>query len=441
MRKSSFVLARGANWLVLMALLFLPLGCGESKKAVKAEAAAAESAAKEKEKSDLDRSVEELFAEVCEHKKPMYACDECRYEVGVAKVPKNLLDGGLLKTARVVKHAGESALTLNGEIAFDERKVAGLSPLAPGVVSKVLVDLGQEVKTGQGLVTLTSVDLAAAEAEFLEAESRQALAQKTFERQKALREAGVSAERELLEAEQALASEKIRRDAGHQKLLRFGLSAGDIRSLSAAGLAKASGELILRAPLAGRVLDLHARTGELVSPGEKAVLVGDLKSLWILADLTERDLPEVLKIRADGPVQATAAVQAYPGELFRGNVDVIGSLVDEKTRTVKVRVQLANPDGRLRPGMFARVTLHVAGQKDVYAVPTTAVLADEGRDFVFIRHKDDFFVRRPVVRGAEHDGMTDIVLGLSADQTVVADGAFLLKSDVLRSKMGAGCAD
>jgi cobalt-zinc-cadmium efflux system membrane fusion protein len=122
-------------------------------------------------------------------------------------------------------------------------------------------------------------------------------------------------------------------------------------------------------------------------------------------------------------------------------MDYVASVMDEKSRTVKIRINLANPDGRLRPGMFATVNLELPGRQEALSVPSSAILSNEGRDFVFVHRDGNYFLRRPIVRGIEQNGRTEVMLGLEAGQTVVADGAFLLKSDVLRSKMGAGCAD
>jgi cobalt-zinc-cadmium efflux system membrane fusion protein len=134
-------------------------------------------------------------------------------------------------------------------------------------------------------------------------------------------------------------------------------------------------------------------------------------------------------------------VAAYPDRSFPGTLDLLGRSMDEATRTVKSRVLLPNPDGLLRPGMFARVHLALPGDERALAVPADALLADEGREFVFVHHEGEYFVRRPVKSGRQLEGHVEIVEGLAAGQTVAGQGAFLLKSDVLRSKMGAGCAD
>jgi cobalt-zinc-cadmium efflux system membrane fusion protein len=168
--------------------------------------------------------------------------------------------------------------------------------------------------------------------------------------------------------------------------------------------------------------------------------VGDLSDLWLWADLYEDQLARVLAAERSA-LRAGVTVKAFPGEVFPGTVDFVGPTMDEKTRTVKVRVALPNPRGQLRSGMFAAVQLFLPGDEEALAVPRAAVLADEGRSFVFVHRQGEFYLRRPVETGRASVDWIEVRSGLAGGETVVVDGAFLLKSDVLRSKMGAGCAD
>ena len=197
--------------------------------------------------------------------------------------------------------------------------------------------------------------------------------------------------------------------------------------------------MVLRAPVDGTVLSLHAVAGEVARPEESLAVIGDLSSLWILADLYEADLGKVGPSPAG--LAATVRVKAFPDRAFPGTVELLGATMDEATRTVKVRIRVDNKDGLLRPGMFARVELWQPGNEEVLAAPAEAVLSDEGRSFVFVHHHDDFYVRRPVETGRRFGGWVELKDGLAGGETLVTRGAFLLKSDVLRSKMGAGCAD
>jgi cobalt-zinc-cadmium efflux system membrane fusion protein len=392
------------------------------------------------EGSDLDRTVAELFAEQCEHDMPAHRCDECRYEVGVAKVSRDLIDRGLVQTGEVAEHRFASEIELTGEVRFDERKIAHLGPRAAGIVRQVTVDLGQEVSAGQVLVELDSAELAEAEAVYLEAVAEAHLAKKAFDRRCELHEAQISSEREFLEAEQQSEAATIRTNAARQKLLRFGMDDADIAVLERAGIHGANGSLLLRAPFDGEVLMLQGGRGELVEPGGDLVLLGDTRTLWVWVDLYETHLGMVSGAKERGGLPATVTVRAYPGEEFHGELDFIDRVMDEDTRTVKARITLDNPGGRLRPGMFAEVRLAIAMGRAFPAVPAAAVLADDGRDFVFVRHTDDYFVRRPLTTGRTAGGYVEVLEGLQTGQIVAVSGAFLLKSDVLRSKMGAGCA-
>jgi cobalt-zinc-cadmium efflux system membrane fusion protein len=392
------------------------------------------------EGSDLDRSVEELFAEACEHDVRAHECDDCRYEVGVAKVQQDLITRGLVHVATVGEHSFCNEVELTGEIRFDERRVAHLSPRLPGIIRRVRVDLGQRVSAGETLIEIDSAELAEAEASYLSALADQRLAKRTYDRQRELRGANITSEREYLEAEQQYEGAAIGANSERQKLLRLGMTEAEIAALESAGLGGPTGPYSLKAPFDGEVLELHAVTGEQVEIGSQLVLFGDTRTLWVWVDLYESHLAQVSRVGAQGGLPAAVSVRAYQGEIFPGRVDFIGRTMDEATRTVKARLTLENPEGKLRPGMFARVRLEVGEDRHALAVPAAAVLSDEGRDFVFVQHEDDFYVRRPVKQGRRSEEFAEILSGLEPGQTIVVEGAFLLKSDVLRSKMGAGCA-
>jgi cobalt-zinc-cadmium efflux system membrane fusion protein len=395
----------------------------------------------EPEASDLDRPLDELFAAVCEHGKKTYECDECRYEVGVVRVPAKLVDGGLVKTASVSKRRVEAPIVLTGEVRFDERQVAHLSPRIEGTVRKVHATLGERVRRGQPIVELDSVQLGEAESDYLAAQAALRLARSSFERQEQLRKEQISSEKEYLSARQEHEAAQIHARSTQEKLARLGVSQGDVERLASASRGAGDGALVVRAPADGIVLEMHAVPGELVKPDESIVTVGDVSSVWVWADLHEDQLGRVLDAQRARRLRAEIAVKAFPDASFPGAVDFVGPTMDERTRTVKVRVAAANPEGKLRAGMFAAVRIFLPGQEEALAVPRAALLSDEGRSFVFVHHRGDYWVRRPVQGGRRWLDWIEVKSGLAGAETLAADGAFLLKSDVLRSKMGAGCAD
>jgi cobalt-zinc-cadmium efflux system membrane fusion protein len=201
------------------------------------------------------------------------------------------------------------------------------------------------------------------------------------------------------------------------------------------------GLLQIRAPIAGTIIAKHAAINELAGPGAEVMVLADLSVLWVWADVYERDLEPILETRSRGEVSVEIFVNSFPGRAFKGELDYVGATMDEATRTVKVRAAVDNGEELLRPGMFCEVRMSLASTEAILTVPKAAVLSDEGRDFVFKHLKDEYYVRRAVKKGREFDESVEIVEGLEPGELIVVEGAFLLKSDVLRSKMGAGCAD
>jgi len=388
------------------------------------------------EESDLDRSVEELFAATCEHGIKTHACAECRYEVGVVEAPASLFEGGLIATVKAERRPVSVPLRLTGEVQFDERRIAHVSSLTEGIIRHVHVALGDKVEPGQPLVEIESVAVGEAQATVFEEQAMLTLAERNYERVSALSAEGIASEKELIESKQELAAARIRTSAARAKLERLGMSRRSER-----GKATPRGRLVLRAPTAGTVLQMHAVAGEVAKPEEPLVTIGDNASLWVWADVYERDIALVMNEQGKRPLAAMVSVKAFPGEEFAGTVDFISPSMNESSRTVKLRISVPNTDGRLLAGMFASVDVFIPGEAEVLALPADAVLSDSGRAFVFVRHSGDYFVRRPVIAGRRFAGLVEVASGLSGDELVVSNGAFLMKSDVLRSKMGAGCAD
>lgn len=386
-------------------------------------------AAQVQEPSDLDRPLEALAALTCEHRKKSFECNECRYEVGFVRVPSVLTEGGLLTTTKAERQKVAVPIALTGEIRFDERRVGHISSQVEGIVKKVHVALGDQVKKGQPLIEIESIVVGEGQASYLEAQGMLTLVRRNFERVSELRKENISSEKEFLQAKQELEVAEIRAMGALSKLNRLG-TGGTV-----------GGRVVLRAPIDGTVLVMHAVSGEVARTNESLLTVGDNTAVWVWADLYERDIAEVKKGQAVQKLVASISVKAYPGEEFPGAVDLVSPAMDQASRTVKVRVEVKNTDGRLLAGMFAAVKLFLPGTDETLAVPRHSVLEDEGRFFVFVHYQGEYYVRRLVVPGRTWDGWVEIKKGLEPSQTVVAEGAFLMKSDVLRSKMGAGCAD
>ena len=190
--------------------------------------------------------------------------------------------------------------------------------------------------------------------------------------------------------------------------------------------------LELKAPIDGVVTERNQAVGELVDKTGAVYVISDPADLWVLAEIKERDIAAV-KLGQD----ATFAVIAYPEDTFRGKVVRLGNKVEEQSRTVEVRIEVHNADGRLKPGMFADVAIVTSVTKDVLVISDKALQSVEDGQIVFVELEPGKFEKRIVKLGLEQHGRVQVIEGLKAGEKVVADGSFVLKSELLKSEMEA----
>lgn len=447
MRKNVYTYGLITAALTALIGFFAFSGCGQAD--VSKEAPSEEIAVHDhgEEKQDRPLSIEEVAAARCEHGTATYLCSECRYEVGVVKVPGDLCrqspadTGGLLVTETVENRRVNTGLRFTGEIQLNENEAVHLSPRIAGIIEHVYVDIGERVRRGDQLFRINSVELGTTLAAYELSRSLTELSQKNFEREKLLRDQNISSEQDLIEAQMIYETHKTELKAAAEALRILGITDGDLHTLREQQKINGTGSLPVRASIAGTVIQKHAVVGELVEPGTDVLLLADLSSVWVWADIYEKDLPRLLAAERDGPIPVRIYVKAFPDHVFDGSIDYLGATMDERTRTVKVRATVANAGGHLRPGMFCEVHAGIMSDETALSIQRSALLSDEGDEFVFAFWKDDFFVRRSVKTGRTFFDMIEVLEGLRPGDRIVTEGAFLLKSDVLREKMGAGCAD
>jgi len=394
----------------------------------------------------IPQTVDRLFAVQCEHKVPQHTCDECRYELGLVKLDASLIrtegqTNGLIRIEPVGRHTAQILLPLSGEIALNANALAHIAPRVPGIVCAVRTDLGSRVKKGDVLFEIESPELSRAIGAYRKNRALAALALKNLERERALAEKKISPESDRIDAQMKYDEYRIELEAAANELAVMGLDAATIADLASDARAGSVGTVPVRAPLAGTVIERRLTPGEVVEAGRDLMTIADLSAVWVWMSLYERDLARLLEETKKRPARVRIATSAFPGAVFEGALDLIGASVDEGDRTVKVRATLKNPDGLLRPGMFCASTVVFETGERVLAVPKSAVMTDEGASFVFRKIRDGFVLRTDVKTGRVFADSVEILSGLPEGEKIVAEGAFVCKSDVLRAKMGAGCAD
>ncbi len=273
-------------------------------------------------------------------------------------------------------------------------------------------------------------------------QARQGLQSAEAEYAAAVEEVQLNMKLDQLRTARALKKVRAALNVAEQRLRMYGLDDKAMQEFHQAKNPARFGRLEVKAPRAGTIIAQTASVGKYVQTTQSLYTIADLSHLWVWADLYERDLAVVqARLSSGKPLKAVVRVLAFGNKDFPGTVDLAASTLDEHTRTVKLRVRVENQQRMLKPGMFAKIEIRVPLGEPVSMVPREAVVSDEGTSFVFVRWKDDFWVRRNVVVGRDQGRFVEILHGVADADTVAVSGSFMLKSDVLRAKMGAGCAD
>lgn len=313
-------------------------------------------------------------------------------------------------------------IALTATIQANQERLAHIAPRVPGRIVTIAVKLGDQVRAGQSLASLDSIELGEAHSGYLQAESQFKLAQADFERA------------EKLYADQIVPQKDyLRSRAEHEKARASFKAAADKLRLMGVTPARAESAVSvfpIHAPFAGTIIEKQAVLGELAQPDKSLFTVADLSSLWIEANLFEKDLG---KVRVGVPAEISVA--AYPNEVFKGRLNYISSVMDKESRTVKARVDVSNADGRLKPDMFAAVAVDTASTRQALTVPVSALILVEGQQVVFVQGKAGF-EKRAVDLGDALGQRVVVKGGIEAGEMLVVEGAYALKARLLKSKIG-----
>ncbi|HSN80283.1 MAG TPA: efflux RND transporter periplasmic adaptor subunit [Rhodoferax sp.] len=291
----------------------------------------------------------------------------------------------------------------SGRIEPDERRVVAVSPKFEGYVERLHVNVtGQAVGKGQALFEVYSPELVSAQREY-------AIAMQGVG---SLKDAGGQAQAGM----QQLA------DASLQRLRNWDISEAQIKALTDSGTTTRT--LTFRSPVSGIVMEKKALQGMRFMPGEALYQIADLSAVWVIADVFEQDIGLV-----KNGTQATVKINAYPDKTFSGRVTYVYPTLTAETRTVPVRVELANPGGLLKPGMFAQVDLPVGARGKVVTVPVSAVIDSGTRQIVLVEKEAGRFEPRQVKLGARSDTYVEVLDGVDDGEPVVVAANFLIDAE------------
>jgi cobalt-zinc-cadmium efflux system membrane fusion protein len=317
-------------------------------------------------------------------------------------------------------------IQLIGNVSYDADHLAIVGPLVEGRVTRLAVGVGGRVRRGQIMAEIESADVGEARGAFISAKARLAAAQANLRRERELAEKRISSAREREVAEAQSASEGAAMRAAQERLRAIGFTDGDIEAIEDQAV---GGRVAIRAPIDGTVIERLVTLGQAVERAADAFKVADLSRVWILLDLYEKDLSRV-RVGQD----VVARTEAYPGEVFHGRVAYLAPVIDEATRTAKVRVEIKNEGGKLRIGQLVNAKL--VGNSElmtapVLTVPRSAIQRVDGKALVFVKALHGY-ERRAVETGISGGELVEVRSGLREGEEIATDGAFLLKSEMLR---------
>ncbi len=321
------------------------------------------------------------------------------------------------------RRALATTVELNGQVVADPDHIAQLGARAEGRVVRVNVREGDAVHAAQPLAVVTSAELAKQRAAYAAASSKAIAARKNAARLRSLATQRLGADQDAVAAEAEAAALEAERDAAAQMIRAMGVP------LAAQGDASL---LVLRAPIAGQVIQRDAVPGQMVAPSHTLVTVADLSKIWFQAQLFEKDLAHV----AEGAA-AEVRLNGYPGKVFAARVVRVSSQVDPQSRTLTARLAVEDPERKMRLGLFGKARVSVADKQteESVVVPLSAVTEIGGRKLVFVRHSDGDYELHEVTLGPSSGGMVPVLSGLRAGEHVVVTGVHTLKSVVLKATM------
>jgi cobalt-zinc-cadmium efflux system membrane fusion protein len=343
---------------------------------------------------------------------------------GMVQISETGLERSGIRTEPVRTEQLVGGVDAPAEVQLNPNRTAHVTPMVTGQIDEVRVSLGDSVEANQVLATMRSVALGEARSSVANARAAVEVARSNFVRQEELKREGIGSQRAYLEAQGVLRGTESDLAAANERLHVYG------------GRKGSGSTTTIRSPLGGTVIERHATPGEVVSDGSSLFMVSDLSRVWVVGRVYEQD---VAAARIGAP--AVVSLQAYPGKLWEGEVSYVSHTLDPHTRTLDVRVELDNPDGTLRPGLFGRISLSPDADSaaQVPVIPQSAVQRIDGQTMVFVATDEvGVFVPTFVTLGARARGKVEVRDGVAEGDPVVVSGAFTLKSELLAGQMSEG---
>lgn len=331
-------------------------------------------------------------------------------------------------------------------------RIADIGTLISGRVTQIHIHEGDFVRKGQVLLEIQGLEIGEIKGEFIRTQAALKSAEANFMRQEKLLAENIAAEKAYIDAKTAFDEAKAAFSKADQKLHSIGVSdqaAEELIRLATNGQDHGTvfqtSTLKISTPISGIVSSFNVMLGQLIEPNAEIMEVLDSEQVWAIADIYEKDLKTIELGR-----RVEVTTEAWPEAIYSGRLEYISAVVDEQTRTVKIRCTLENPEGKLKPDMFATMRIFGDSLQAALVVPEAAVQNDDQSEFVFViapeaeeghdeeeSHGETFQYQKVLVQtGVKQDGFVEIKAGLSDTAQIVIQGAFFLKSELMKGSFG-----
>ena len=358
--------------------------------------------------------------------KPTVQVDE---KAGLVRMtPEEITHGGI-EVKPVTRGDFRTFRDFPGTVVPNQHAVAEITTLVRGRVVDVYVDLGQEVKSGALLAILYSSELGMAQSGYLKAVAKLYVAERAFKRAQSLLEEKVIGVAEMQRREGEMISIRAEKRESQDRLRLLGMSDELIERLDREQTIQSHVPIV--APFDGRIITRNLTKGEVVETTEKLFVVADLSEVWVIANIPEKDIPYIHQDQSKQGQNVEILLTTYAGQVFHGKITYVGDVLDIHSRTMRLRIEVPNPDRRLKPEMYATIRVYSDPETNVLVVPESSVQRERDRKFVFVQRDARSFEARDVKLGESNGDVVKVLDGLKEGETLVTQGAFVLKSELL----------
>jgi membrane fusion protein, heavy metal efflux system len=336
-----------------------------------------------------------------------------------------------LKTELIKEEQFNSYIKIPAVIVTDQNFEAQVGPIVAGRVKKVFVNVGSYVSAGQTLMLIEGLEIGVLKAEFMKAKTTLSFTEQEYNRQKSLSEQNAGSQKNLISSKAEYEKALAEFNAMDKKIHSIGLKDDDI--INDKNDLHSAGDLAIKSPISGSIVERNVVVGQYLESSSIAFRILNTKSLLVDGQIYESDFNKLGNSKS-----VEFKTPSVPNEVFNCDITYKGQLIDEKTRTIKIRAKVNNPRNKLLPQMFGDLIIKSSESKKSLFVSSSAIFKDSDKNFIFVMENDSTFKKIEVITGLEFEDKTEIVSGIKQNINVVVNGVFELKSELLKESFGEG---